>query len=101
LKRDVFTKEGFDEWAEENVVLLELDFPRNKKIPREIKVQNSNLHRSFKVRGYPTVWVFDLGKDDSGEYQITPLGKTGYTKTLDKFTSDVERMLEKRTEGTK
>lgn len=100
LQRDVFVKDGFDEWAEENVVLLELDFPRRSQVPKEIKQQNAKLQQSFKVRGYPTIWVFDLGKDESGEFQITPLGRTGYTKTLDKFTSDVEKMIDKRQAGT-
>ena len=101
LKRDVFTKPGFNEWAEDNVVLLELDFPRRKQLPQEIKQQNAKLQRTFKIRGYPTIWVFDLGKDEAGEYKITPLGRTGYTKTVEKFTSDVDAMIEKRQEGTR
>ena len=101
LKRDVFTKPGFDEWAENNVVLLELDFPRRKQLPNEIKQQNAMLQQTFKIRGYPTIWVFDLGKDEAGEYKITPLGRTGYTKTVDQFTSDVDKMIEKREGGTR
>lgn len=100
LKRDVFEKDGFDEWAKENVVLLELDFPRRTQLPNEIRQQNFKLQQAFKVSGYPTIWVFDLGKDESGEFQITPLGRTGYTRTVDKFTSDVEKMIDKRQAGT-
>lgn len=101
LKRDVFTKPGFNEWAKENVVLLELDYPRRKQLPADIKQQNAKLQQTFKIRGYPTIWVFDLGKDDKGEFKITPLGKTGYTKTVDQFTSDVNSMIEKRDAGTR
>src|SRR5699024_5668863 len=89
LRRNVFVKDDFKKWAKENVVLLELDFPRRKKIPQEIREQNAQLARTFKVRGYPTVWVFNLDKDDQGKFQIEALGRTGFTKTSEKFISDV------------
>ena len=69
LTASVFSKPEFKKWADENVVLLELDFPRRKKIPDEIRQQNQSLQQAFKVRGYPTVWVFNLEKNT---------GKDGY-----------------------
>ena len=100
LSAAVFVKPEFKKWAKENVVLLELDFPRRKQIPQELKQQNAGLQRAFKVRGFPTVWVFNLDRDPATQkYSIQALGKTGYTKTVDKFTTDVEKMIEKSNAG--
>src|ERR1041384_4506447 len=40
LQKEVFAKEEFIKWAKENVVLLELDFPRMKQLPPELVQQN-------------------------------------------------------------
>jgi len=96
LSAAVFVKPEFQKWAKENVVLLELDFPKRKSVPDEIKKQNSDLQRAFKVRGFPTVWVFELDKDkETDEMKINALGKTGYKSNTKDFISDVEKMLAK------
>ncbi len=96
LTANVFSQEGFKQWAEKNVVLLELDFPRRKEIPENIKAQNASLQQAFQVTGYPTVWVFNLNKDAAtNQFTVEALGKTGYTNTVDEFTSGVEQMLKK------
>ncbi len=96
LTASVFSKKEFQKWADEHVVLLELDYPRRKKLPAEIQQQNAGLQQAFSIRGYPSVWVFDLDKDDSGKFNISALGKTGYRASVDEFTTDINRMLEKR-----
>jgi len=96
LTRSVFVHDEFKTWADENVILLEVDFPRRKSIPANIKSQNSSLRQAFGIRGYPTIVVFDLDKNDAGEFAISALGRTGYTKTVDKFTNDVEAMIARR-----
>ena len=96
LTASVFVHEEFKTWAKKNVILLELDFPRRKQLPDDIRQQNAGLQQAFSVRGYPTVWVFDLSKDASGKYEIQALGKTGYTKTVDEFVSGVEQMIANR-----
>ena len=96
LSAAVFNKPGFKSWADDNVVLLELDFPRRKQLPNEIRAQNQSLQQAFKVRGYPTVWVFNLNKDDeTGSMMIEALGKIGYTPSLGEFTSGVDQMLKR------
>jgi len=96
LTASVFSQETFKQWAEKNVVLLELDFPRRKTLPQHIQMQNNSLAQAFQVGGYPTVWVFNLSKDAKlNQYTIEALGKTGYTATVEEFTSGVDRMLKK------
>ena len=57
LQREVFAKPAFIEWASANVILLELDFPRTKVLPVELKEQNQKLQAAFGVQGYPTIWA--------------------------------------------
>ena len=80
LKREVFVTDEFKKWAKKNVILLELDFPRRKQLSPELKKQNSALQRAFGVRGYPTVWLFNVGKEKDPKKDLVPLGKTGYIK---------------------
>lgn len=97
LTASVFVHDEFKNWADENVVLLELDFPRRKTLPQEYREQNSGLQQAFQVRGYPTIWVFDLEKDEAtNQYNIEALGKTGYTKTVSEFTNNIDQMIAKR-----
>ena len=96
LDKSVFHHQEFKDWANKNVVLLELDFPRRFQVPQYIKEQNANLQRAFQVRGFPSIWVFDMDQDENGQFVVNALGKTGYTKTVAEFTTNVEKMMEKR-----
>jgi len=77
LDKEVFSKKEFAKWAKKNVVLLKVDFPKRKKIPAAIAEGNKALQQAFQVRGYPTLWLFSVGKEIS---DITPLGKTAYVR---------------------
>lgn len=55
IKRDILTTERFKAYASENLVLLELDFPRRTPQPEELKRQNQQLASDFAVRGFPTL----------------------------------------------
>ena len=72
LKEEVFETEEFLAWAEDNVVLLELDYPRRTKQTPEIKAQNKELSDRFEVESFPTV----LFVSPSGQ----EIGRTGYVK---------------------
>jgi len=78
LQKEVFFKEEFKKWAKENVVLLELDFPRRKALAPEIKEQNMKLQSQFGIRGYPTVWFVSPDEDAQGNLQWVKRGRTGY-----------------------
>jgi protein disulfide-isomerase len=94
LTRDVFVTDAFKKWADKNVILLELDFPRRKVIPDNIKAQNQALGNAMKVTGYPTVWVFNLVKDENtNQFSIEALGKTGYQSSPEAFIQGVDEIL--------
>ena len=100
LSASVFNKPEFKEWAQDNVVLLELDFPRRFQVPTEIKKQNTDLQQAFQVRGYPTIWVFDLAKDEEDRYSINAFGKTGYKASVGEFTGYIESLISQSKRGS-
>ena len=56
LKKNVFDTDKFKTYAKENLVLVELDFPRDKnKITKEQSAYNRSQAKKFEVKGYPTV----------------------------------------------
>jgi thioredoxin-related protein len=59
LHDEVFNKDGFKNDAAKKFVLVELDFPHEKKLPDELKAQNDKLGKEYKVNGYPTVCMMD------------------------------------------
>lgn len=72
LREEVFETEAFKKWAGENVILLELDFPRRKQLSEDLKKQNAELKDKFGIRGYPTILFLDgEGKE---------LGRSGYKR---------------------
>lgn len=77
LQKEVFKTPEFTKWANENVVLVELDFPRRKPLPPELVRQNAELQQMFGVRGYPTVWLVTPTKIN-GQVNFERLGSTGY-----------------------
>jgi protein disulfide-isomerase len=78
LQKEVFKTKEFTDWAKDNVVLVELDFPRNTiKLTPETQNQNSQLQQVFQVQGYPTVWLVNANKKD-GKTNFEKLGSTGY-----------------------
>ena len=77
LQNEVFKQADFKSWAQEKVVLVELDFPRNTPQSESIKNQNVTLSQMFEIKGYPTVWFVKPSK--SGEkINLEKIGSTGY-----------------------
>ena len=79
LQAEAFLKPEFEKWAAENVVLMELDYPRRTAQDEEIKQQNTNILRMFGVRGYPTIWFVNPTKNGS-EINFGKIGSTGYVR---------------------
>lgn len=78
LQKEVFKQNEFKKWAEDNVILVEVDFPRANIQSEEVKAQNRNLQQQFGVRGYPTCWFVKADKLKDGKVNFTQLGSKGY-----------------------
>ena len=57
LKREVFDTREFGVFANANLVLLEVDFPRRKAQTEQQRAKNSVLQSKYGVEGFPTVIV--------------------------------------------
>ena len=57
----VFTQPEFLDFAEKNLELVELDFPKNKTIDQKLAAANARLAEKYNVEGFPTVIVMDGG----------------------------------------
>ena len=77
LQKEVLKTPEFAKWAKDNVVLVELDFPRRTPQQPEIQKQNMELQQALGVRGYPTVWFVNASKKD-GKINLEQIGSTGY-----------------------
>jgi len=101
LDKAVFQTEDFKKWAEENVILLELDFPRRKKLDPEIETNNNYLQSIFKVRGFPTIWIFTVQQQEDKKFsinaQVDERGsgwqKMGYMSTAEAFIQQAENII--------
>ena len=59
LHKNVLSSPEFAEYAQKNLVLVEVDFPREKPQSEELKKSNRELAKKYEVRGYPTIVVLD------------------------------------------
>lgn len=103
IQRDVFAKPEFVKWAQKNVILVELDFPRRKQLSPELTKQNNELQQVFQVAGFPTIWMFFTSKDQAtNKFNIAALGSLGYPQGAEagkeefKFLKDANDLLAKK-----
>ncbi len=85
LHKEVFSKKEFMDYAKDNLVLMEADFPNKKKLPSKVKKQNKKLEKEFKIEGYPTLFLLDAeGKKISGGLGYQEGGAAAYVEYLKK-----------------
>ena len=111
LKKAVFDTKIFQDWAAENVVLFELDYPRRTPQNAEIKKQNQELQQTFRqfVRGYPTILLFKIdrtynasGAKDKDNIKLLPStqlvlqgqGRMGYMGSPESFIDKAESIID-------
>lgn len=57
LRKNVLNSQAFLDFAKENLVLLDVDFPHRKHQSEEQKKANEELSSKFNIEGFPTVIV--------------------------------------------
>ena len=70
LSKEVFTTPEFQSYADENLVMLFLDFPQDIPLSGDQVMHNQFMAQLLGVRGYPTIWLLDS--------DLSPLLQTGY-----------------------
>ena len=84
LHNEVFSKPEFAEYARKNLVLVEVDFPRKKKLGAEQKKANEALQQKYKIEGYPTIIVLNGEGKKIGELGYMPGGPKAFLAELEK-----------------
>lgn len=85
LKEEVFDTAEFKSWASDNVVLLEIDFPRNTKQSDQVKAKNRALAQKYGVQGFPTIMFTKADGTVLGQYGYDKGGPENWTKKAEKF----------------
>ncbi len=90
LHHDILENEKFEKFANKNLVLVMLDFPRKRenKLSPEQTNYNQNLSRKYHVRGFPSVIMFDNNGKEINRW-------VGYRST------DIQSMIDKYKEALK
>ena len=73
-EKEAFSKPEFKEYAQKNLVLLMVDFPDKKPLPKAQLRANEALQDKFKIEGYPTVVMLDSNAKKLGEFNYTEGG---------------------------
>lgn len=83
LKKGTFDQPAFKDYADKNLVLVEVDFPQTKSLSPEVKKQNDALQQQFQVQGFPTLVLLDSqGKVIKQQSGYIPGGPAGFIAWL-------------------
>jgi protein disulfide-isomerase len=89
MEENVFTKPEWKTYAKENLVMVLLDYPRDKSlIPEKYIERNKALKAEYGVTGYPTFVVLD----DDGETELGRL-RSGRDKTPESFQTELKNLF--------
>ena len=83
LNKEVFSTPEFASYAKTNLVLMEVDFPRQKKLPENVKAANEALLKKYGVEGFPTIIVLNGEGKKVGELNYEPGGPKVFIKSLE------------------
>ncbi len=101
LQKDVLKTPEFATWATENVILVELDFPKRTPQNEALKLQNQQLAQTFGIKGYPTVWFVNPVKGKDNKINLTGLGSLGYDKSPTTWIENANKFLPAKPVTTK
>lgn len=89
MEENVFTKPEWQTYAQESLVMVLLDYPKDKSlVPEKYIERNEALKSEYGVRGYPTFVVLD----DDGETELGRLG-SGRDKTPESFQAELKSLF--------
>lgn len=85
LSNEVFSQPDFEKYAEENLILVKLDFPRNIEQSNEIKMYNNMQAQKYGVQGFPTVLLFNSKGEMVLQTGYQPGGAVTYVNHLKSY----------------
>jgi thioredoxin-related protein len=85
IDNEIFSKPEFQAYAKDNLELVELDFPRKKSLPANVKAQNEKLAQEYRIEGFPTVIVLNSSGKKVGELGYMDGGPKAFIAALEKL----------------
>lgn len=86
LHKNVLTAKEFVDFAKDNLVLVEVDFPQRKKLEPQQKKANDALAKKFDIEGFPTIVVLD----SNGKQLSKEVGYSG--EKVKEFVAKLQRL---------
>ena len=61
LRQQVFSTAAFQAYAEKNLILVQIDYPKRRMQPTALKIQNEKLASNYAIddKGFPTLVVLN------------------------------------------
>lgn len=86
FKKEVLDTDEFKQYADKNLVLVEVDFPNKKAQSDELKKANDALKTKYNVSGYPTYVVLNAeGKEVGRQVGYAEGGPKAFIGKLNGF----------------
>ena len=89
LHDHVLTQKAFLDFAEKNLELVVIDFPKNKPLDEKVELANRALAEQYKIGSFPTVLVLDV--DGGVVHREEGFGN----KNAQAYTADLKKALNK------
>ena len=84
--REVLLQPEFKDFARDNLIVVELDFPRGKPQTPELQKQNRELAKQYEIVGFPTIVVLNPDGQKLWRYDgYFPDGPTAFIAQLQKL----------------
>jgi protein disulfide-isomerase len=84
--KEVLLQPEFKDYARDNLVIVELDFPRAKPQTPELRTQNRELAQQYEIVGFPTIVVLSADGQKLWRYDgYFPDGPAAFIAQLQKL----------------
>jgi thioredoxin-related protein len=88
LDEEVFSKGAFQTYAQKNLVLCKLDFPRKQPLPAAQLEKNNQISQAYSVRGYPTLLLLSPNGNEVWRDGYKPGGPDTFIREWDRIRED-------------
>ena len=85
LDKEVFSEKEFKDYAKQNLVLIELDYPQQKRLTKHTKDQNEKLKGEYGIKGYPTIFILDSEGQKIGQLGYMEGGPKAFIAAVEKL----------------
>jgi protein disulfide-isomerase len=87
LDEEILSKRKFQKYAEDNLVLVKIDFPRKTKLPKDQAEANAALAKKYGIEGFPTIIVLNSKGKRIGELGYMKGGPEAMIEELEKLAA--------------